>query len=250
MLSSLRLEGKIALVTGGAGGIGSAVAADLSEMGAKVAIADFRREGLEAAAQRVEGLHLLELDLRDIGSLADRFGAMKAAIGAPDILVNNAGLSIEQRFEDTSPEDWDAMFAVNLLAPMELTRLALPEMLARDWGRVVCVSSDAGRVGSRNKAVYAASKGGLIGFAKALALDVARRGVNINVVCPGPVDTPIFSSVIDQHEGLRSRMASTIPIGRIGGPEEVSGMISYLCTARASYVTGQVISVNGGLERP
>lgn len=249
-MEGLDLDGRTALVTGAAGGIGSALVRDLVSLGARVIASDVDADRLEAATAGIEGVTPLVLDLADTGSLAEQLGPVISSAGVIDVLVNNAGLTMPGRFSDTVPSDWALTFAVNLASPMELTRLLLPGMESRGWGRVVMVSSDAGRVGSKGKPVYAASKGGLIGFAKAISLDVARKGITVNVVCPGAVDTAIFSGVIDKKDGLRQSLAAAIPVGAIGRPEELSGMIAFLCTPRSSYITGQVISVNGGLERP
>ncbi|WP_433326500.1 SDR family NAD(P)-dependent oxidoreductase [Spirillospora sp. CA-294931] len=225
------LAGRLALVTGGAGGIGRAIHADLAALGAEVIVAD--RD--ESASHRVD--------------LADPAGIERLvrAAGPVDILVHNAGISVVDPFADSDPDSWDLMWKVNLRAPMQLTQGLLPGMTERGWGRLVFVSSDGARAGSGGEGAYAATKAGLFGLAKSLAREVARDGVTSNVVCPGPTDTAMVREVAERHPGLLDRLARQIPMRRIGRPDDVSALVAFLCTDRAGYITGQTLSVSGGI---
>jgi len=197
------LSGKTVLVTGGGGAIGRAICARFAEEGAKVLAADRNRQAAETAAKTVNGKALV-FDISD-------YQSAKAAIEEIpiDILVNNAGWDRFQNFADTKPEEWEELIAVNLRGPLNMHHLVLPQMLARGRGRIVNISSDAARVGSSGESVYAACKGGIISFSKTLAREVARKGITVNVVCPGPTDTPILRGFLGEGEagqsGRRSR---------------------------------------------
>jgi 2-hydroxycyclohexanecarboxyl-CoA dehydrogenase len=238
----MRLDGRTALVTGGGGGMGAAICADLADLGARVVAADIDA----AAARRVaDGLGgaALGVDLADPAGVA----AAVDGLGAVDVLVSNAGLSIVAPFAESDPGDWERMWAVNLRAPMLLARALLPGMTARGWGRLVFVSSDGARAGSGGEGAYAASKAGLFGLARTLARETARHGVTSNVVCPGPTDTPMLRAVARDDPELVAKLTRAIPVRRLGRPEDVSGLVAYLCTDRAAYITGQTLSVSGGV---
>ncbi|MFC7719847.1 SDR family NAD(P)-dependent oxidoreductase [Nonomuraea recticatena] len=183
------------------------------------------------------------VDLADPASIEE----FCAAAGAVDILVNNAGLSIVEPFTGSDPAHWDLMWRVNLRAPMLMTKLLLPGMVERGWGRLVFVSSDGARAGSGGEGAYAATKAGLFGLAKTLAREAAKGEVTSNVVCPGPTDTPMLRRVAEQEPGLVEKIARGIPLRRLGEPEDVAGLVAYLCTERAAYITGQTLSVSGGV---
>ncbi|MFC5751706.1 SDR family NAD(P)-dependent oxidoreductase [Actinomadura rugatobispora] len=238
------LAGRTAVVTGGAGGIGRAICADLAALGARVVVADLDLPAAQETAKSLSGdCAALRVDLGDPADI-DRFAA---ETGSADILVHNAGVSIVGPFVESDPDHWDLMWRINLRAPMLLTRALLPAMTERGWGRLVFISSDGARAGSGGEGAYSATKSGLFGFAKTLAREAARGGVTSNVVCPGPTDTPMVRTVSDQHPGLLDKLAKQIPLRRIGRPDDIAGLVAFLCTDRAEYITGQTISVSGGI---
>ena len=204
---------------------------------------------LEAARSVAEGAEAYAGDLADHASTAELARTVSAA-GPVDVLVNAAGWGEVEPFFETTSETWDAMLAVNLRAPIHLCHAFVPGMAERGWGRVVFIGSDAGRVGSRNEAVYSAAKGGVHAFAKSLAHEVARRGVTCNVVSPGPTETPRLAAYSEAYPEKMAPLLRRIPIGRVGKPEDVAALAAFLCSEDAAYITGQVISVNGGLQMP
>jgi 2-hydroxycyclohexanecarboxyl-CoA dehydrogenase len=175
--------------------------------------------------------------------------ALERELGPVEALVNNAGWDVLARFVEGPPELWDRVIAINLRGVLNATHAVLPGMIARGRGRVVSIASDAGRVGSSGEAVYSACKAGVIGFSKALAREVARAGITVNCVCPGPTETALLASVMagEQGEKVLAGMRRTIPLGRLGQPEDVAPAVVYLLSDGAAYVTGQVLSVSGGL---
>lgn len=246
-MDGLRLDGRVGLVTGGAGGIGTAIARDLASMGVAVAVLDLDGERADAVAREVPRARAYRADVTVAADVDAAVDAVTAELGAIDILVSNAGWDKVQPFVDTEPALWDRLMAVNLRPAFKLTHRLLPAMQERGWGRLVYVSSDAARVGSSGEAVYAACKAGLIGFAKTIAREAARRGVTSNVVCPGPTETALLEEVTAGNERLFEAMARAVPMGRLGQPADVAGMVAFLCSERAGYLTGQTISVSGGL---
>jgi 2-hydroxycyclohexanecarboxyl-CoA dehydrogenase len=244
-MGGMGLGGRVAVVTGGAGGIGSAIAADLASLGARVIVADVDPAGAEKVAAGLGSASALALAL-DLVS-PPSIEAFAAAAGRVDILVHNAGVSIVEPFVSSDPAGWDLMWQVNLRGPMLLTKLLLPGMLAAGWGRLVFVSSDGARAGSGGEAAYAATKSGLFGLAKTLAREAARANVTANVVCPGPTDTPMLRRVSADRPGLVEKITRGVPLRRLGTPADVAGLVAYLCTDRAAYITGQTLSVSGGV---
>jgi 2-hydroxycyclohexanecarboxyl-CoA dehydrogenase len=262
MMRGTRLDGRLAVVTGGGGAIGAAVCADLVALGAHVIVADVRQD---AAAKVVEALALAHPWVVDPGGtawseepgraearevdLADpaRITRFAEEAGPVDILVHNAGVTVVEAFTEGDPAAWDLMWQVNLRAPMLLTKLLLPGMAERGWGRLVFVSSDGARAGSGGEGAYAATKAGLFGLAKTLAREAAKDGVTSNVVCPGPTDTPMLRRIEADKPGLVERIVRGIPLRRLGTPDDVAGLVAYLCTERAAYITGQTLSVSGGV---
>jgi 2-hydroxycyclohexanecarboxyl-CoA dehydrogenase len=244
----MKLDGKTAVVTGGASGIGKATTFELARCGVRVILADIDEKGGAAAQKEAQAAGLrveyLRVDLTDAASV-DQFAeqALKQA-GRVDILVNTAGWGRAQPFLENPPEFWDRVIAINLMGPIRLTRRLLPPMFEARAGRIINVASDAGRVGSLGETVYSAAKGGLIAFTKSLAREAARYNVNVNCVCPGPTDTPLWQAV---PEKLRDAFIKAIPFRRVGKPQEVADAIIFFAGARSDYVTGQVLSVSGGL---
>ena len=238
------LAGKTVLVTGGGGAIGAAICRRFAAEGARLLVADRVRDSAERVATECKGAGL-------VFDIADYAGA-KAALAerAVDVLVNNAGWDRFQNFADTKPEEWEALIAINLRGPLNMHHLVLPQMLARGHGRIVNISSDAARVGSSGEAVYSACKGGIISFSKTLAREVARKGVTVNVVCPGPTDTPILRGFLgegDAGQKVYDALVRAIPMKRVGQPDDIPGIVAFLASEEAAFITGQVISVSGGL---
>jgi len=247
-MSNMRLDGKTVVVTGGASGIGKATALEMARAGGRVIVADLNEEGGAAAQREAEAaglkLEYLKLDLTSPESI-DRFAAQALErYGRVDVLVNSAGWGKIQPFVDNTPEFWDRVLAVNLTGPVRLTQRLLPKMMETRAGKIVNVSSDAGRVGSLGETMYSAAKGGMIAFTKSLAREAARGGVNVNCVCPGPTDTPLLQAV---PEKFREAFVKAIPFRRVGKPQEVADAILFFATPASDYVTGQVLSVSGGL---
>ena len=234
---------KTVLVTGGGGAIGSAICRRFAR-DMKVLVADKNREAAERVAKEVGGTPLVF----DISKYSE---AEKALGGKPiDVLVNNAGWDRFQNFTDTKPEEWDALIDINLRGPLNMHHIVVPGMLQRGNGRIVNISSDAARVGSSGEAVYSACKGGIIAFSKTLAREVARKGITVNVVCPGPTDTPILRGFLGEGESgqkVYDALVRAIPMKRVGQPDDIPGIVAFLASDEAGFITGQVISVSGGL---
>jgi len=242
----MELKDKVIIVTGGASGIGKATALLLAAEGATVHVGDRDLEGAQRVALEGHGrIVATQVDLAQPESVKAFAASVLAASGQVDGLVNAAGFDRIGPFIKSDPELWDRLVAVNLLGAMRLTQLVLPSMIERKTGKIVNISSDAGRVGSMGETAYAATKGGLIAFSKSLAREVARYQINVNVVCPGPTDTPLFNN--EASEGLREALLNAIPFRRLGQPEDVAQAVRYLIGPHSGYVTGQVLSVSGGL---
>jgi 2-hydroxycyclohexanecarboxyl-CoA dehydrogenase len=245
----MRFEGKVALVTGGAGGIGGATASRLAAEGARVAVCDLDGAATRELAADLGGL-ALDLDVRSTESIAAAVAATEAELGPIDVLVNNAGVAGELFFTQTPPEVWDNMIAVNLRGVMAVTRAVLPGMHERGGGSIVNVASEAGRVGSQLSVVYSATKAGVIGFTKALAKESARFGVRVNAVAPGPIDTQMVraaDALGEIGERMVQGMIDSTVMKRLGEPDEVAATIAFLASGDASYVTGETVGVSGGL---
>jgi 2-hydroxycyclohexanecarboxyl-CoA dehydrogenase len=247
----LRLEGKVALVTGGASGIGAATARRLAAEGARVAIGDLDEAGARDVAAEIDAF-ATPLDVADTASAAAAVAAVVDNLGPVDVLVNNAGTDRFAFFTNTDEELWDFVIAVNLRGVIAMTHAVLPSMHQRGAGVIVNVASEAGRVGSQGSVVYSAAKAGVIGFTKAIARESARFGIRSNAVAPGPIETPLLNSAPEElgelGERLKQGMISATVMRRIGTPEEVAAAIAYLASDDASYVTGQTLNVSGGLS--
>ncbi len=241
----MRLERRKALVSGAASGIGAAIAARLAAEGAEVWVADINLPGAEAVAAEVSG-HAIELDVTKLDSAR----AALEVTGTIDILVNNAGTDEFGFFTYTSPEQWQRVLAVNLGGVLNCTHAALPAMQVAGYGRILNISSEAGRVGSKGSAVYSAAKGGIIAFTKAIARENARYGITANSIAPGPIETPLLMGAKEYGEiGERviETMRASTQLGRLGQPEEVAAAAAFLVSDDASYVTGETLGVSGGL---
>ncbi|MGW7691351.1 SDR family NAD(P)-dependent oxidoreductase [Streptomyces asiaticus] len=246
-MDGVRLDGKTALVTGGAGGIGAAICRTIAERGARVLVADIDIAAAERTARALPDAVALHVDLDDQLDVAALGDAVTSRFGGVDILVNNAGVSTVQRFTESDPDTWDRMWRINLRAPMLLSRLLLPSMAERGWGRLIYISTDGARAGAGGESVYAACKAGLFGLAKTLAREAARNGVTSNVVCPGLIDTPMLQHVRSARPGMVDTLLRAVPMRRAGQVEEVAHLVAHLATEAAAYTTGQTISVSGGV---
>ncbi|PUE07831.1 2-hydroxycyclohexanecarboxyl-CoA dehydrogenase [Limnohabitans sp. T6-20] len=248
------LKGKTAIVTGGGGGIGGATSRRFAEEGTKVAVFDMN---LEAAQKVADGIvaaggqaKAFACNITDRTQVDAAVAAAEAQLGPIDILVNNAGWDIFKPFTKTVPAEWDKLIAINLTGALHMHHAVLPGMAARGGGRIVNIASDAARGGSSGEAVYAACKGGLVALSKTLAREHARHNITVNVVCPGPTDTALlagFAEGASNPEKLMDAFKKAIPLGRIGQPDDLAGAIVFLSSADASFITGQVLSVSGGL---
>jgi 3-oxoacyl-[acyl-carrier protein] reductase len=239
------LQGRNALVTGASGGIGAAVARALHGAGAAVALSGTREGPLEAlAAELGERAHVLPADLSDLAAAGALAGRAVEAMGSLDILVNNAGVTRDNLFMRMSDEDWDRVLLVNLTAVARLSKAAIRPMMKARWGRIVNVTSIVGATGNPGQANYAAAKAGLTGMSKALAAEVASRGITVNCVAPGFIATAMTDKLSDDQKGA---ILPQIPAGRMGTPEEVAAAALYLASPEAAYVTGATLHVNGGM---
>lgn len=239
-----RLDGKLALVTGASGGIGAAIARALHAQGASVALSGTRRAALEELAGELgERAHVCPADLKDPAA-PDALVAQVEAIGALHILVNNAGFTRDMLALRMKDEDWNAVLEVDLTAPFRLSRAAMRGMLRRRAGRIVSISSIVGATGNAGQANYAAAKAGMVGMSKALAQEVASRGVTVNVVAPGFIATPMTEQL---GEAQKARLMQSIPLGRMGLPDDIAAAVVYLASDEAAWVTGATLHVNGGM---
>jgi 2-hydroxycyclohexanecarboxyl-CoA dehydrogenase len=242
----MRLEGRKALVTGGAGGIGAATARRLAAEGASVLVADLKLEEAKEVAAEISG-EAVELDVTDLDSAK---AAVEAAGGTLDILVNNAGTDEFGFFHQTTPEQWEKVIAVNLNGVLNCTFAALPGMQAAGYGRIVNIASEAGRIGSKGSAVYSAAKGGVIAYTKVMAREGARFQINVNGIAPGPIETPLLMQALEFGEigqKIVDNMKAGTQLRRMGSPDEVAAAIAFLASDDASYVTGEIIGVSGGM---
>ncbi|MFG1193163.1 MULTISPECIES: SDR family NAD(P)-dependent oxidoreductase [Xanthobacter] len=254
-----RFEGRVALVTGGARGIGFAAAQRIAAEGGRLALADIDGKAAAEAAATLPGAIGIACNITNEDEVRHMVGQAESTLGPLDVFINSAAVLDDKLFLDSSPADWARMLGVCLNGPMLGLRAVLPGMVARGHGRVVCLASDSARIGQARLSYYAAAKAGVIALVKSVAQEVGRGGVTLNVVSPGATNTPLR---IDREAGLRAQMGEEkyarrvqgvlklYPAGRIGEPEDIASAIAFLCSDEASWITGQVLSVNGGFVMP
>ena len=248
----MRLRDRVAVVTGGASGIGRAIVLALAREGARVAILDLNEAGATAAASEIAAAggesHPWPVDISDPARVDAVVGEVRGRWGTVHVLVNCAGWDQPKPFVETTPDFWDRILAINLKGPIACTRAVLPAMIEQKYGKIVTIASDAGRVGSTGEAVYSAAKGGLIAFTKTIARETARHRINVNCVCPGPSDTPLFQKEFAATSPkLAESLTRVIPWGRLGVPDDVAPAVVFLASDDAGFITGQTLSVSGGL---
>lgn len=248
------LAGKVALITGAAGGIGRAICQRLVEEDVQLVATDVDADRIHALADELPGssvsLKTKTLDITDLDAAHSCIQSVEEELGGIDILVNNAGWDVAKPFVDTDPELWEKIIDINLRGPLNMHKAALPGMTKRNAGKIINIASDAARVGSSGEAVYSACKGGIISFTKTIAREHARNGIVVNAVCPGPTDTPLLQSFAGEGEygqKIYNGLRKAIPLKRIGEPKDLPGIIVFLSSSDADFITGQVISVSGGL---
>ena len=248
------LKGKTAIITGAGSGLGRGMALRLAEEGVAVAVLDLNLSGAQQTVNQIAdaggGGLAVQVDIADYAACTAAIDEVEQALGPVDILVNNAGWDKAMPFLDSDPELWRKIVDINLYGPLNMHHIAAPRMLERGGGKIINIASDAGRVGSSGESVYSACKGGIIAFSKTLSRELARKGVIVNTVCPGPSDTPLFADFAGEGEAgekLRASLARSIPMKRLGTPEDIAGVVAFLASDEADFIVGQTISVSGGL---
>jgi 2-hydroxycyclohexanecarboxyl-CoA dehydrogenase len=248
------LSGMVVIVTGGGGGIGAATCKRFAEEGATVVVFDIDLDAAERAAAQIAEVGgkaaAFSCDITNYSVCQSAVRSVETTVGPVDVLVNNAGWDVFRPFVETSPSDWQKIISINLTGVLNMHHVVLPSMVERKRGRIVSVSSDAGRVGSSGEAVYAGCKAGLIGFSKTIAREHSRHNINVNVVCPGIINTKLYENYKKgsrNPEKLDDAFRRAIPFGRLGEPGDLPGAICFLASDDAAYITGQVLSVSGGL---
>ena len=245
------LAGKKAIVTGGGGGLGTAMCQRLAEEGCLVGVFDLNIQAARETADSIgEKAAAYEVDISDFDAVKKTVRQFEDEIGTVDILVNNAGWDKVGNFLETDKSLWEKIVAINLWGPLHMTHAVATGMSERGHGKIITIASDAARVGSSGEGIYSACKGGLVAFSKTLARELARNNINVNVVCPGPSDTPIFNDFVgegEMGEKIYEALRRAIPFKRFGQPEDFGGIVAFLASEEADYMTGQVISVSGGL---
>jgi 2-hydroxycyclohexanecarboxyl-CoA dehydrogenase len=242
------LRGRVALVTGAASGIGRSVALRLGDEGCAVAVVDLDLEGARATAARIgEDARAFEADVSSMAAMRAVVAGAERELGPVEVLVSCAGWDLVEPFMESTEETWDRVITVNLRGVIVCTRAVLDGMVERGAGAIVNISSDAGRVGSSGEVVYSGAKAGIIGFSKAVAREVARHGIRVNVVCPGPTDTPMMEATRQANPRLGDALVKAIPFRRLARPEEIAAAVAFFASDDAGYVTGQTLSVSGGL---
>jgi 3-oxoacyl-[acyl-carrier protein] reductase len=240
-----QLSGKTALITGASGGIGSAIAKNLSQQGAHVVLHGTRAGRLEELASEIgSNVSVVTANLSDRDAVGGLVAEAAKATGAIDILVNNAGITRDNLFMRMKDEEWDDVLEINLTSSMLLCRSAIRAMMKARWGRIISISSIVGVTGNPGQTNYAASKAGMIGFSKSLAAEVASRGITVNIVAPGFIETPMTDELTDEQ---KQKLLANVPAGRLGSSQEVAAAVSFLASEEAAYMTGSTLHVNGGM---
>jgi 2-hydroxycyclohexanecarboxyl-CoA dehydrogenase len=243
-----KLDDKIAIVTGAGQGIGRAIAEKLATEGATVVVTDVNESAARQTAADISGGAVaIHTDVTSPASVDAMVARVRDQFGRIDVLVNNAGWDKATPFVDSDRADWDRVIQINLYGVLNTSKAVLPVMAEQGFGAVVNLASDAGRVGSSGEAVYSAAKGGVIAFSKAIAREMARHQVNVNCVCPGPTDTALFASMGGDNPALRDALTRAIPLRRLAQPADLANVVAFLASDEANYVTGQTVSVSGGL---
>jgi NAD(P)-dependent dehydrogenase (short-subunit alcohol dehydrogenase family) len=245
-------EGTTAIVTGGAAGLGLAITEAVAARGTKVAIFDINADGIDVQVERLrrDGANVAGyvVDVSNRGAVESAVAQVRADLGPVLMLVNNAGIEQFGKFAEITDEQWDRVMAVNLRGPYICAQVVLPDMLDAQWGRIVNISSSSAQGGQSRMAAYVSSKAGLIGFTKCLALELGPKGITVNTIPPGMVVTPMLEKAIDEGRFTASLddFAKITPVRRAGRPEDIANAAIFLCQDESSYITGQVIPVNGG----
>lgn len=242
---------RVAVVTGGASGMGQSICEHLAHRGERVAVLDVNVAGAQAVAKTLcdEGATALgsELDVTDRSSIDAAFDRVRQEFGPIEILVTSAGITTFTPFTEVTRELWDRVLAVNLTGTFECIQAAIPDMVAKGWGRIVTIASSSAQSGSPRMAPYVASKGGVIALTKSLAREFARSGITVNTIPPSVIDTPMLRQAhAEGHIRGPEETAAGIPVGRMGTGDDIAAACAFLCSEAASYITGQVIGVNGG----
>jgi 2-hydroxycyclohexanecarboxyl-CoA dehydrogenase len=244
----MTLEGRTAIVTGAAGGIGSAISTHLAAAGANVALCDLNGEAAQTLAAKLAGKCAgYAMDVSDSANVAQTIAAVESDLGPVDILVNNAGIDKIEKFVDSTEDTWRKIVSVNYLGTVIVSRAVLDGMIERRFGRIINIGSDAGRVGSSGEVVYSGTKGAVIAFGKALARETATKGVTVNIVCPGPTDTSLLDQIAEKSQGMYDALGKAVPMKRIGTPDDIAPAVVFFASDGAAYITGQTLSVSGGL---
>lgn len=245
-------KSRVAVVTGAARGIGAAISRALAIDGWAVAACDIdeaaaHESARDLASEFAIGSIGVAIDIANSASIRGAIDVIESSLGPIEALVNNAGIDIIKPFVESTEDEWDRIIAVNLKGTIGCCRAVLDGMIERHSGRIVSIASDAARVGSSGEAVYSATKAGIVGFSKTLAREVARHGITVNCVCPGPTETALLAQVAEYSEKLYTGLARAIPLGRTARPEDIAPAVAFLLGDGAGYITGQTLSVSGGL---
>jgi 2-hydroxycyclohexanecarboxyl-CoA dehydrogenase len=251
-MNDMTLEGRTALVTGAAGGIGAALCRHLAQAGANVAACDLNGDAATQLAAQLSGTGQAKvagyaMDVSDSANVAETIAAVQEKQGPVDILVNNAGIDKIEPFIESTEDTWKKVVSVNYLGAVIVARAVLDGMIERRYGRIINIASDAGRVGSSGEVVYSGTKGAVIAFGKALARETATKGITVNIVCPGPTDTSLLKQISDRSQSMFDALAKAVPMKRIGTPDDIAPAVVFFAGEGAAYITGQTLSVSGGL---
>ena len=247
----MKMEGKVGIVTGAGRGIGRGIALALAKEGANVVVADIDGVNAESVAKEIEQMGRKAIGVQiDITKMSDATAMVEktlAAFGKIDILVNNVGWNKVQPFVNGNEEFWDRVIAINLKGPIICCRAVIDNMIQNNYGKIINIASDAGRVGSTGESVYSASKAGVITFTKTMAREMARYKINVNCISPGPSDTPFLAQVSAENPKLMEAVKKGIPLRRLGQPEDIANAVVFMASDDSEYITGQTLSVSGGL---